>query len=361
LVEESGTKSRRDAQRIALGVLTGLTFVVVAWMAAPLLAGLALGTVMAFTAQPLQERLTARLRRRAVSSAITTLLGGLLVAGGGAAALFAFAREVVAVVGMVQREIAGGQSLGPSATRFLSFFGLQRDVVLARLRDELGRAANLAAEGAGVVLQASAGVMLTVVLAMWTMYYVLLDWPRIAPHLERLLPLDPEHTRALVGEFREVGRSAFVGTVASAMAQGVLAGLGFAIFGVPQAVTWAAILALSSFIPVIGTLLVWVPAAGWLASAGHPVRGILLAAWSLILVMAGNDYFIRPRLIGRSGSSHPLLTLVALLGGITVFGVAGVIVGPVIMSLFVASARIYERERSAALDAARSRSGAPPR
>jgi predicted PurR-regulated permease PerM len=85
----------------------------------------------------------------------------------------------------------------------------------------------------------------------------------------------------------------------------------------------------------------------WLLTTGHVVRALLLTAWCLLLVMAANDYVIRPRLVGRGGEAHPLLMLVALLGGISVFGIAGVIVGPVIMALFVASAKIYERERDA--------------
>jgi predicted PurR-regulated permease PerM len=342
-----GVEPQRRSQRAALGVLMGVTFVLVAWMAAPLLVGLALGTVMGFTAQPLHARLLVRLRgRRTLASAVTTLLGGLIMVCGGVGAIWIAAREVVAAVQLAQRELPNGLGvlLGPRAARLLTALGIPHEVVLSRLREELGRVANLAAQAAGLAVQASAGILLTVVVALWTMYYILRDWPGLACHLERLLPLDPRHTRALVDEFRNVGRQAFLGTVASAAIQGTLAGVGFALFGVPQPVVWGALLGLLSFIPVIGTLLVWMPASAWLLTMGHPVRALLLAAWNLILVMAANDYVIRPSLVGR-GRGHPLLMLIALIGGISVLGIAGVIVGPVIMALFVASARIYERER----------------
>jgi predicted PurR-regulated permease PerM len=347
---QAGTDPQRRSQRIALGVLMGLAFLVVAWMAAPLLVGLALGTVMGFTAQPLSDRLGRRMKkRRRLGAAVTTLLGGLMMAGGGGFAVFIVAREIVAVVELVQRMLGpeGPSLLGPRTLRLLHALGIERDVLEARLREELGRIANLAAQAAGFLVQTSLGAVLTLIVALWTMYYVLLDWPRIERHLEHLLPLDPRHTRALVEEFRDVGRSAFVGSVASAAVQGVLAFIGFAITGVPQPVTWGALLAVTSFIPVVGVPMVWVPAVVWLLVGGHIVRGIVLTAWSLLVVGALNDYFIRPRLVGRSGGggAHPLLMLVALLGGISVFGVAGVIVGPVVMALFVASARIYERER----------------
>jgi predicted PurR-regulated permease PerM len=346
---------RRRSQRLALAVLMGVAFLLVAWMAAPLLVGLALGTVMGFTAQPLQLRLASSWgHRRHLASAVTTLLGGLLMVSGGLGLLWVAVREIGAAVQQVQRALAGGgpSVLGPRIAHVLARLGVEREAIAARLHDELGRLANLAAQGAGLLVQFSAGALLTIVVALWTMYYVLTDWPRIERHLERLLPLDPRHTHALVTEFRQVGRRAFVATVVCAVVQGTLAGIGFAIFGVPQPVTWGALLALLSFIPVVGTLLVWVPAAVWLLTTGHVAAALLLTAWSLLLVMAANDYVIRPRLVGRGEGAHPLLTLVALLGGISVFGVAGVIVGPVIMALFVASARIYERERDAELDGA---------
>jgi predicted PurR-regulated permease PerM len=346
---------RRRTQRFALAAVMGLAFLVVAWMAAPLLVGLALGTVMGFTAQPLHARLSAAFRqRRRLAAFVTTLGGGLLMTGGGFALLWVFVSEIEAAVQLVQKAMAsGGQSIvGPRLARLLAALGIHRDVILARLHDELGRVANLAAGAAALLVEVSAGAMLTVVVALWTMYYVLVDWPGIARHLERLLPLDPRHTRALVEEFRDVGRRAFVGTVLGALVQGTMAGAGFAIFGVPKPMTWGALLALTSFIPVVGTLLVWVPAAVWLLTTGHVASALGLTAWSLLLVMAANDYFIRPHLVGRGGEAHPLLMFVALLGGISVFGIAGVIVGPIIMSLFVATARIYEREREREGDAA---------
>jgi predicted PurR-regulated permease PerM len=318
-------------------------------MAAPLLVGLALGTVMGFTAGPLEKRLARRLNhRRKLASIVTTLLGGLIMAGGGALAVWIVAREIAAAGTTVQRLMGpeGPSLIGPRAQHILAALGIHREVIVDRLRADLGRVADYAGQAARFLVQASAGAVLTLIVALWTMYSVLSEWPAIERHLERILPLDPRDTRALVGEFRQVGRSAFVGTVAGGIVTGVLAGTGFAIFGVPQPVTWGALMAVTSLIPVVGVPMVWVPMAVWLLASGHFARAMGLTAWSLIIVMALMDYVIRPMLVGgRKAAANPLLTLVALLGGVSVFGIAGVIVGPVIMSLFLASARIYESER----------------
>jgi predicted PurR-regulated permease PerM len=221
---------------------------------------------------------------------------------------------------------------------------VDRAQMLARAQEQLGNLSGEVAAAAGMLVSATTSAILTTLIALFTMYYVMLEWSRLSGRLERLLPLDPRHTRALVNEFREVARTAFVGTIVTGIVQGLLAGLGFAVARVPQAITWGVLTVICSFVPVFGTALVWVPVVIWLLATGHPVGAGFVVAWSLGVVMALSDYVIRPRLVGGKHEGHPLLMLIGILGGIQVFGLAGLIVGPVIMSLFVAILRIYERE-----------------
>jgi predicted PurR-regulated permease PerM len=276
------------------------------------------------------------------------VFGGIVTLAGGAAAVYILTREIVLLVGLVQSKLANGGSadslLGEKGAKLLESLGIDRAALAARVQAQIASAASHAAEAVGVVLQTTTNALLTLLIALWTMYYVLLEWPHIAMRLERLLPLDPRHTRALILEFRDVGRSAFIGTLATAIVQGVFAGIGFAIAGVPHPVTWGIVTALASFIPVVGTGLVWVPVGLYLIYIGKPWWGVFVFAWGALIVMAVSDYVVRPRLVGSKGQGHPLLMLIALLGGIEVFGLGGLIVGPVLMSLFLAIVRIYERE-----------------
>ena len=127
---------------------------------------------------------------------------------------------------------------------------------------------------------------------------------------------------------------------------------GYAIAGVATPVTWGLITAISSLLPAVGTFLVWVPVAGYELWNGHIGKGIFILIWGFLLVSLATDYVIRPRLVGKKGSGHPLLMLVSLIGGIEVMGLAGLIVAPVVMSLFLAVLKIYEG------DAAESGGGA---
>ena len=337
----------KKGRRLALAALLGLSFMAVAYVASPIWVGLVVGTVMAFTAQPLYRRLATKLNRKPLAAVITTLTGGIVMAASAAASLFIIARELLIVVALIQRKSAASsleELIGPQGIAIVDGMHVSREATMTKIQEASGQASAYAAKGAGVILTMTTSALITLVLAFWTMYYVLLEWPKMALHLERVLPLDPRHTRALMLEFREVGRSAFIGTIGTAVVQGVLAWVGFAIAGVPQPVTWGAVTMMASFIPVVGTAMVWVSAGFFLLWQGHIGWAVFVFAWGSLVVMAASDYVVRPRLVGGKGQGHPLLMLVALIGGIEVFGLAGLIAGPVVMSLFVAILRIYERE-----------------
>jgi predicted PurR-regulated permease PerM len=340
--------STARGRRVALGVLLGLSFLAVARLAAPLWVGLASGTMVAFVMQPSYRRLTRKLGdRRTLAAALTTVGTGVITLVAGGISLYVLSRELFAFVGWVQTRIGTAKPediVGVGGMTVLKKMGIDRAQIIARMSSELERAAGYATEAAGVVVSTTTSALLGLMIALMTMYYVLLEWPRIPVHLERVLPLDPRHTRALVLEFRDVGRAAVIGTIGAAIVQGVLAGVGFAMVGVSRPITWGIITALASFLPVVGTMLVWTPIGLYLLFSDRPVAGIFLLGWGMFMVVGLVDYVVRPRLVRGHGSTNPLLMLVALLGGIEVFGLAGVLVGPVIMSLFLAIMRIYERD-----------------
>jgi predicted PurR-regulated permease PerM len=341
----------KRGRRIALTIVVMGCFLAVAWIASPIWVGLALGTVMAFTAQPLYRKMAGKEHEhRVLAAAVTTLVGGVITAVLGAICIYVITRELILLVDLFQRKMASGsldQLIGERSAHALEHLGIHRAQAMAKIRHELSAATDYATGAVGVILQATSSAVLGLIIALMTMYYVLLEWPTIAVRLERVLPLDPRHTRALMLEFRDVGRSSFVGTIATAIVQGTLGGIGYAIAGVSNAVTLAVLTALASFLPIVGTALVWAGVAVYLIATGEILPAGFVLAWGLLVVMALSDYVIRPRLVGGKDHGHPLLMLIALLGGIEVFGLAGLIVAPIMMSLFLAALRIFERELDA--------------
>jgi predicted PurR-regulated permease PerM len=148
----------------------------------------------------------------------------------------------------------------------------------------------------------------------------------------------------VLAEFQSVGKEVFIGTLLTGIAQGVLAGIGFAIAGVPEAALLGALTAVASLVPVIGTLLIWVPAGVLLIAAGHPVAGIFELSWGALVVGVFSDYVLRPKLVGGKGHIPTLLTFISLFGGVEVFGLMGLVLGPVIASVALAVLRTYDRE-----------------
>jgi predicted PurR-regulated permease PerM len=336
-------------RRWALVAVVVASFAAAAWVAHPLWVAILLGVVMAVSAHHPYQALLRRVgeRRRTWVAAGLTLASGALLTVAGLLVLFTLTNELMKLVTHLDQHQASGSLaglIGDRPARAIEGLGIDTERVYAWARREIGAAASYIATLAALVVRTTSYAILALVVALMTMYYVLLEGPGLARRIERIAPLEPRHTRALILEAREVGRDAFLGTLATALIQGILAGIGYAVLGVPQPVAWAVATTLASFLPVIGTLVVWVPLSAYLLAFGHPVRAVLLAAWGILIVTSLADYVIRPRIVGARGHGHPLLTLIALLGGIEVFGLAGLIIAPIVMSVFVAAFRLYERE-----------------
>ena len=154
------------------------------------------------------------------------------------------------------------------------------------------------------------------------------------------LPLEDKDERRLLDKFRSVTRATLKGTAVIGILQGGLAGAALWAVGIPSALFWSVIMMVLSIIPGIGTGLVWLPAAVILAAGGSWAEGIGLALFCG-LVVGSIDNFLRPRLVGQDTQMPDLLILLGTLGGITLFGILGFIVGPIVAALFVTVWEIY--------------------
>jgi predicted PurR-regulated permease PerM len=319
-----------------------------ATVAAPLWIPIVLGCVMSISAHRPYRALSRRLGEN-WAAGLVTLAAGVAVGTVGTFVLIALAGELMKIVSHLDAKETTSLDgiIGHRTTEWLTRAGIDTVKVYAWAQSEVQEAAATVAHAAAVVLRTTSQAVLGLVVALMTMYYMLREGPEFARRIERVAPLEPRHTRELLIEARNVGRTAFLGTIFTALVQGALAGIAFAALGVPQPVTWAAVTAFASFLPVIGTLTVWLPIAGWLAMDGHPIKAVLMLLWGALVVTALADYVIRPRIVGGRGHGHPLLTLIALLGGIEVFGLAGLVIAPIVMSVSVAAFRLYERELEA--------------
>jgi len=205
-------------------------------------------------------------------------------------------------------------------------------------------AATRLAQSLGVIAGATMGGALTLFFTVMTTYFVLRHWPEILSRAERMLPLHPKHTRVVLWEFQKVGKEVFIGTMLTGLAQGLLASIGYALAGVYDVALLATLTAICSLVPAVGTLLVWVPVGISLIVGERAGAGIFTFLWGGLVVVGLSDYVIRPLLVGGHGHVPTLLTFISLFGGIEVFGLLGLIIGPVIAAVALALLRTYDRE-----------------
>jgi predicted PurR-regulated permease PerM len=320
--------------------------VAIAWLALPLAIGLFLGTVMGFTAQPAHETLARRTRQPLLASLTVVLGAAILILGTVVGFVSLFVTEAVGVTKSLLQEVGPGGAMTAwteTANRWLGHLGLSADLLIDRLRDAATEIASQSARVAAAIASGTFIGFLNLFFALLTMYFILRHWERMVATLEIVSPLRREYTRALLIEFRRTGRTTLFGTVMTGVAQGALAAVGYWMTGVPKPLFLGIATAIASVVPVVGTLLVWVPAGLFLFATGHPGHAIVELAWGTLVVVGFSDYVIRPRFVGEE-SMPTLLTFVALFGGLEVMGLPGLLVGPVLMALAVAVLRLYGRE-----------------
>ena len=332
--------------RQVLAWLAGGAVVVIAWLARPFATGLLLGALMGFTLQPVHARLARWSGRPTLASVVIVVAAGLAIVGSVAAFVSVFVTQAVAFTAVVREELKPGGALAAwvsTLTGWLALIGISPDAIVERLRAAAGDIASGSAGVAGTVASVTVGSLLGLFFALLTMHVILRHWDRIVTAVAEVSPLRRQDTRALLEEFRSVGRTTLSGTVLTGATQGALATIGFWVTAVPQPLFLGIATAIASLVPAVGTLLVWVPAGLYLLAIGSPGAGVVELAWGALVVVAFSDYVIRPRLVGDEGMPA-ILTFLALFGGLEVLGLPGLIAGPVLMALAVAVLRLYARE-----------------
>jgi len=180
------------------------------------------------------------------------------------------------------------------------------------------------------------------VLMIFVFFFAIKDQQRLFDYLLHLIPLSSEHETILVQKIKDVSRSALLGSLVTAAAQGAAGGIAFAICGLPG-FFWGLVMAFASLIPVVGTALVWVPAVIYLVISGHWGLAIFLTTWCVIVVGL-IDNLVRPLFMRGGAGMSTILIFFAILGGLQYFGLTGLLYGPLIFGITLVLLYIYDLE-----------------
>jgi predicted PurR-regulated permease PerM len=219
---------------------------------------------------------------------------------------------------------------------------------LAPYADEIRTRLAAAAERVGVVVasalpnaaRGAADFVFQLFLMLYAMFYFLRDGRALMNKLLYYSPLLPADEERMLGKFVSVTRATIKGDLVIGIIKGVLGGAAFWVAGLKPAVFWGTVMGVLSILPAVGAAFVWIPAVIVLLIGGRTGAAVLLLAWCAGVVETV-DNVLRPRLVGKDTQLPALLVLLASLGGIVVFGAAGVIIGPIVAALLITVWDIY--------------------
>ena len=341
----------RDLESRVFFALVIISTVFFLWMVRSFLVPVFWAAVFATLFRPVYLKLLRVGRdRRALAASIATLCVVLTVLVPSALLITAVTREALDLYQRigdgtldVQAPLAFVERYVPMVAQFADRFGVETE----QIRDRIEYAAGYAAQYLGGQALAFGQNALTVAILFGLMLYLLFfffrDGDLIIARIIRSVPMGDDRELRLLTRFGEVSRATVKGTVIVAAVQGTLGGIMFGLVGLQAAVLWGVIMGILSLLPAVGPALVWIPAAIVLFATGQ--------IWQALVVIAGGalviglvDNLLRPVLVGREAKLPDYLVLLATLGGISVFGIAGFVAGPVIAAFFLVMWEMFAEE-----------------
>ena len=313
--------------------------------------------LLSFLLFPINHRLRNALRGRRGLAAILLTLG---------VALGILAPVAIGVVAFAKQAVELGQKLAPIANRYpiggvedilklpligtgMAWLDKHLSLDAAQIQAWFVQASRSAVHflltRGRDVLVGTLGLFGNLTLMIFMLFFFFRDGDAMAQRIKGLIPFDAKRKLQLDRHLQEVTRAVVFGTVVTALVQGALIGIGFWITGLSSPVVFGAVAAIASFIPFVGTGLVWVPAVVYLYIQGVLWKAIFLAVWGAV-VAGSADNFLRPVLVSGQAEMGTLTVFFGVLGGLVAFGTVGLFLGPVLLALVLALIEFAE-ERGA--------------
>ena len=307
----------------------------------PFISALALAAIIVTICNPLYlliRRYTPR-QNKSLAAFLTTIL-----------VLVAIVLPLVLVSSIVVREVvsfyqdlsAGGLAIESSLTNVEELLqsvvpGFELD-----LTEQLRRSAEWFTGNIGAIFAGTVSTLFVFFIALIGSFYFFRDGPEMVNLLIKASPLPDHEDEVILSRMARAVRAVATGTLLVALIQGTLVAIGFSIFGIERAILWGSLASLGAMMPGVGTGIVTLPAIAYLFFTGDLINAIGLMIWSSLIVGLV-DNLIGPILMSRGNNLHPFIILIAVLGGLSLFGPIGFVVGPVIVTLFLVLLEIYNQ------------------
>lgn len=303
------------------------------------------GAILAIVFGPMHRRLLAKFRGHRNMAALTSVLIIILIV---ILPMIFVSGALIQEGAAIYKRISSGQlnlgayfeqivnALPASVHSLLDRYGLGN---IFSLQDKLSAAAlqgsKFLASQAVNVGQHTFEFVISMGVMLYLLYFLLRDGPQLARHSKQLIPLSDDHQSHLYRKFATVVRATVKGNIAVACTQGLLGGLIFWFLGIQGALLWGVLMGFLSLLPAVGAALIWMPVAVYFLVTGAIWEGVVLILFC-VLVIGLVDNVLRPILVGKDTKIPDYVILISTLGGLTVFGLNGFVIGPLCAALFIA-------------------------
>lgn len=338
----------RTLQPYFLLAVLGGSFVLAFFILQPFLAPLALAIIFAVVLQPIYRDLAKRFGgRTSLASLATVVLFALLVL----VPLSFIGVQLVDQASGLYTSISSGDAqktvdtliatIAQTVSGIVPDAEARAEELSANVGTYASSALNWIVQHFGAAFSGVLSIVLNILVFFVALYYLLRDGKDLAAKIIDLSPLSDVDDSIILGKLSVAVNSVIKGQIAIALIQGALSGIGLAIFGVPNPVLWGFVTAMAALIPTVGTGAVLIPAIAYLAFTGSLGSAIGLTVWAVAAVGL-IDNLLGPKLISAGLQLHPLLVLLAVIGGIILFGPVGIFLGPLTMSLLIVLLSLYK-------------------
>jgi predicted PurR-regulated permease PerM len=344
MIQATLTRERILAWTLLLG--TAVVLALCIGIALPFFPALTWAVVLAIATRRMHEWMERHIANRSLAALISVVLVAMVIIAPIVWISFQISQEVRDGVNQIQ---AAAKS-GALEAQF------HRHPALVHAYDWLNERFDLAGAGMSLVkglrgqiasvITGTIGAIVQGFICLFALFFFLRDRREILKELRTRLPLNNSEIGLLLVRLKNMIRATVFGRMLMALIQGALGGLMFWILGIEAALLWGVTMAVLSTIPAVGSIFIWAPAAAWLAISGHWIKAIILAVWGSCIV-GTIDNIVYPLLVGHDVKIHTLLLFVALFGGVLLFGVTGLVWGPVLVATGLTLIEIL-RERTRA-------------
>ncbi|MFP4424437.1 MAG: AI-2E family transporter [Candidatus Woesearchaeota archaeon] len=336
----------KQYERYVIGIALIIIAVLILFVIFPYLTAIITAGLLAYILYPLYSKLNAKIKRPNTSALIISISMVFIALLPFLAFIQITTDETLAAYNIARERLGNStlESYCETSTTVVCMFSDVLTMVEAEesiqrfVKNSYESMSNYLLKIGSNFIVAIPSFVLNIFIVIFITYYLLKDGKNLIHKLFEIIPIRKKYKTMIKGRFSSVMRGVLFGQIYVALIQGGLAAIGYFIFGINAAIFWGLVTALFALVPLVGTAIVWVPASlslilkGILESSGELWNGIGLFLYCALIVST-IDNFLRPKLISAESKTHPVVVLLGVLGGIKTFGIIGILIGPLILSM----------------------------